>query len=114
MSVAEEPEVIAADELAEPPEAEQPDSLTRFRSWHGFLLAALLVNALFVWGMVGNAQDPMQRIWFQTLVWLPFNAIATAVYYAIMQRLRSQPRGCFYLWLCPLLIVANWLVMFLA
>jgi hypothetical protein len=64
--------------------------------------------------MLANARDPVQRIWFQTLVWLPFNAIATAVYYAIMQRLRAQPHGCFYLWLCPVLVLANWLVMFLA
>jgi hypothetical protein len=40
--------------------------------------------------MLANARDPVQRIWFQTLVWLPFNAIATAVYYAIMQRLRAH------------------------
>lgn len=91
-------------------ELDQTEALARFRSWHGFLLAALAVNALFVWGMVGNAQDPMQRIWFQTLVWLPFNAIATAVYYAIMQRLD----GRFFRLLGTLLIVANWLVMFLA
>jgi hypothetical protein len=96
------------------PDNDTSDPLARFRSWHGFLLATLAVNGLFVWGMLANAHDPTQRIWFQTLVWLPFNAIATAVYYAIMQRLRVEPRGCFYLLVCPLLIVANWLVMFLA
>ena len=91
-----------------------PDPLARFRSWHGFLLAALAVNALFAWGMVGNAQDATHRIWFQTLVWLPFNAIATAVYYAIGARLARQPGGHLYRAFCLALIAANWLLMFRA
>ena len=106
VTLPEDPQVASSAEVG----AEIPDPLARFRSWHGFLLAALAVNGLFVWGMLDNARDPLQRIWFQTLVWLPFNAIATAVYYAVMQRLPER----FYWLLCTLLIVANWLIMFIA
>ncbi len=95
-------------------ESGQADPLALFRSWHGFLIAALVVNALFVWGMFGNVQDADQRLWYKTLVWLPFNAIASAVYYAIMQRLCSASRLCVYRLLCTGLIVANWLAMILA
>jgi hypothetical protein len=102
----------------EPPEAGAPDPLARFRDWRGFLLAAMAVNALFVWGMLGQVSDPATVAWHKTLVWLPFNTIATAIYYAILVRLTrpgaTRAGAMFYFLLCCALIVANWAIMLAA
>lgn len=100
-----------------PQEEADHDPLARFRSWRGFLVAAIVVNALFVYTMAGHSA-PETAIWGKVLIWLPFNAIATAVYLAIMSRLywRGEGRtptlaGRFYAALCTVLIIANWAVM---
>ena len=102
----------------EPTEDAGPDPLARFRSWRGFLVAAMAVNALFVFTMLGH-NAPGVAIWHKVLIWLPFNAIATAVYLAIMSRLYRRGEGQaptlagrFYAALCTTLIIANWAVMF--
>lgn len=92
-------------------EAGEGDALALFRNWHGFLLAALAVNALFVYGMLANVGDPSVRTWFKALVWLPFNAIATAVYLMLAMRLSKGRGGAFYGILCGAVAIANWVVM---
>lgn len=96
------------------PEGEERDTLDRFRNWHGFLLAALAVNALFVYGMLGNVADPGVRTWFKALVWLPFNAIATAVYLMLALRLSKGRGGGFLAILCGAVAMGNWVVMLVA
>lgn len=96
------------------PDGPGRDALDRFRNWHGFLLASLAVNALFVHGMLGNVADPGMATWFKALVWLPFNAIATAVYLTLAGRLGGARGGRLYALLCHALAVANWLVMLAA
>jgi hypothetical protein len=100
-------------ELEAAPQA--PDPLARFRDWRGFLLAAIAVNALFAWGMTLGAGNPQTRLWNVVLVWLPFNVIATVVYYAMLVRLTGPERSAlargFYRTLCLGLIVANWTLM---
>jgi hypothetical protein len=98
----------------EPLTGEGRDALDRFRNWHGFLAAALAVNALFVYGMLGNVADPSVRTWFKALVWLPFNAIATAVYIMLAIRLSSTRGGKLYVILCGVVAVGNWGVMLAA
>jgi len=97
-----------------------PDRLARFRSWRGFLVAAIVVNALFVYTLLGH-RGPEVVLWHKTLIWLPFTAIATAVYLAIMSRLgmrgpsdRLTLAGRFYVGVCVLLIVANWAILLAA
>ena len=107
------PEPQESEALAEQAAADiDADPLARFRSWRGFLLAAIAVNALFIYGMLANVSDPAVRTWFKALVWLPFNAIATALYWVFMQRLRTV--GIFYGLLCAVLIVVNWVIFFRA
>ncbi len=95
--------------------AVEPDPLARFRDWRGFLLAAIAVNVLFAYGMTLGAGNPQARIWNLVLVWLPFNFIATVVYYAMLVRLTGPDRTAlargFYRVLCVFLIVANWTLM---
>lgn len=91
--------------------ASEPDPLSRFRNWRGFLAASIVLNLLFIYGMLGAVSDPIGGIWYKTLAWLPFNAIATAVYIAIMARLAGTPGGPFYRVLCILMIVLSWSVM---
>jgi hypothetical protein len=91
-------------------QGEDPRS-SRFDSWRGFLLATVTVNLLFVYGMLAGMGDAAVSIWYKTLIWLPFNAISTAIYLAIMTRLGSAGWGSFRI-LCAVLIVANWSVMF--
>ena len=90
-------------------DAEASDRLARFRSWRGFLVAAIAVNALFVYTLLGH-RAPEVALWHKTLLWLPFTAIATAVYLAVMRRLASR----FYTALGALLIAANWAVLLAA
>lgn len=96
------------------PAPQAPDPLAGFRNWPGFFWATLALNLLFVYGMLGNVADPAQAIWFKTLVWVPFNAIASAVYLILAIKLSPRRGGAFYIGLCAIMAVANWLVMFLA
>lgn len=93
-------------------DAGEPDPLARFRNWPGFLAASIALNLLFIYGMLGAVSDPAGAIWYKVLAWLPFNAIATAVYLAIMARLADSPGGPFYRALCIIMIVLSWSVMF--
>jgi hypothetical protein len=86
------------------------DPLARFRNWRGFLAATIAVNALFVYGMIANVADPVVSTWFKAMIWLPFNAIATALY--LMFMIRLSVFGLHYVALCIALIVANWGIMF--
>ena len=103
------------------PEAGEKDPLARFRSWRGFLFAALAVYVLFAYAMAGNT-DASVGTWYKALVWLPFNAIATAVYLAIMARLSrpdketagSNSGGALYAVVCVVMIIANWMLMLFA
>lgn len=108
-----------------PPEAPQApsesasdaaaDPLLRFRNWRGFLLASLAVNALFVYGLLAGAPDPATKSLFKVLSWLPFNLIATALYYVFMVKLSRAETGTrLYSVVCAVMIVANWLIMIAA
>ncbi|MEW5769100.1 MAG: hypothetical protein AB1831_01930 [Pseudomonadota bacterium] len=92
-------------------QGDDKDTLDRFRNWPGFLAASLALNVLFVYGMLGNVADPAVRTWFKALVWLPFNAIATAVYLMLALKLARVRGGPFFLALCLVMVVANWAVM---
>jgi hypothetical protein len=102
------------------PEEQADDPLARFRSWRGFLFAAVAVNLLFAYGMLNNTADASVAIWFKVLVWLPFNAIATALYLACMIKLgkasesNNQTGGAFYALLCVFMIGANWIMLIAA
>ncbi len=107
----------------EPSTEEIPDRdpLTRFRSWRGFLVAAIAVNVLFVYGMFAAVSDPGTKTWFKTLSWLPFNVIATVLYYVFLVKLsKADADGAkptfsvFYAFLCIAMTIANWLAMFTA
>lgn len=96
-------------------EAVPADPLRRFRDWRGFLLAALAVNMLFVWGLLGQVSDPATATWHKVLVWLPFNFLASVVYYVLLLKLGGPGlAGLFYRLLCGALIVGNWTVMLAA
>lgn len=108
---------MSLDAPGQEPDADEPegrDALDRFRNWHGFLAAAMAVNALFVYGMLGNVADPSVETWFKALVWLPFNAIATAVYLMLATRLSKGRGGVFFVTLCASVAIANWVVMLAA
>ena len=90
------------------------DPLKRFRNWPGFFWATLALNLLFVYGMLGIVGAPGMGIWLKTLVWLPFNAIATAVYYMLWVKLADARGSLFYRALCFFLVAANWSVMLYA
>lgn len=108
-------EPAATEPPDDPAVSEISDPLRPFRNWHGFLLAALAVNTLFAYGMLGQVSEPATAAWHKTLVWLPFNALATAVYYVIMIRLACPGAwGLFYRLLCGGLIIGNWLLMLTA
>ncbi len=93
----------------------------RFRSWRAFLFVAIGVNALYLWGMRGLAGDPAAAIWAKTLAWLPFNVIATVLYYVFLIKLSGSgglsvrgPAGAFFVALCLAMIALNWLAFFAA
>jgi len=92
------------------PEDSTDDPLTRFRSWRGFFFATVAVNLLFVYGMLSGMGNANLSIWYKTLIWLPFNVIATALYLAIMTRLGNSGWGIFRI-LCIVMVVANWSVL---
>jgi hypothetical protein len=99
---------------------QRTDPLNRFRNWRGFLAAAIAVNLLFAYGMWNNTADPAAAIWFKVLVWLPFNAIATALYLVFMIKLGKpteanlQTGSVLYALLSGFMIAANWIMLTLA
>jgi hypothetical protein len=113
----------------EPAQGDIPerDPLGRFRNWRGFLITTIVVNVLFVYGMLAGASDPSVKSWYKALTWLPFNVIATVLYFVFLIKLtrtdqavvqaaavgdRSGMRGAFYSVLCLAMIAANWILMF--
>lgn len=103
-----------ADTGAAPDEAPAPDPLAGFRSWRDFFFVAVLVNALFVYGMAGAVADPNAAAWLKTLSWFPFNVIATVLYYAFMVKLGPGAGGVAYRFLCVALIAVNWIALIVA
>lgn len=102
----------APEPQTEGAEASFGDPLARFRNWRGFLAATVLLNALFVYGLLAGTPDPTTKLLFKVLSWLPFNLIATALYYVFMVKLAKAQTGTrLYVVLCGAMIVANWLIM---
>ena len=103
-------------------EAQEQDPLAHFRSWRGFLAAAIVLNALFVYGMFAGASDPSVKAWFKALSWLPFNVIASVLYFVFMVKLskvgggadKAGGNGALYIVICLAMIAANWIAMFVA
>jgi hypothetical protein len=110
-------------------EAKEQDPLARFRSWRGFLFAAIVLNALFVYGMFASASDPSVKAWYKALSWLPFNVIASVLYFVFLVKLSKADEDCakaaggadkvgthgaLYVVLCVVMIAANWIAMFAA
>jgi hypothetical protein len=102
------------------PDQQADDPLQRFRNWRGFMAAAVAVNLLFTYGMLNNMGDTGVAIWFKVLVWLPFNAIATALYLVFMIKLgkasaaNNQTGGPIYALLSVFMIGANWIMLITA
>ena len=103
------------------PEENRAAAPPRFGSWRGFLLVAIAVNALYLWGMTALVRDPDNAIWAKTLAWLPFNLIASVLYYVFMIKLSGSgglvprgPAGALYVALCMVMIMLNWIVFFAA
>ena len=97
------------------------DPLAAFRSWRAFFFVAVLVNALFVYGMLGSVADPNVAPWTKVLSWFPFNVIATVLYYVFLIKLSGSgglsvrgPAGAFFVALCLAMITLNWLAFFAA
>ena len=92
------------------PEERSEGLRARFGSWRGFFFASIAVNLLFVYGMLAGMSDATVSIWYKTLIWLPFNVIASVLYLAIMARLGNAGWGVFRV-LGAAMIVANWSVL---
>lgn len=104
-------------------ERDTPDPRARFQSWRLFLAVAVGVNTLYLWGMLNQMGDPSTAGWYKALTWLPFNVIATVLYYAFYIKLGksdahdgagSKPAGVFYAALCLIMVVLNWSSMIVA
>ena len=117
--------------VADAPEPEQPsaerDPLAHFQNWRAFLFVAAGVNALYLWGMLGQMGDPSTATWYRALTWLPFNLITTVLYYVFYVKLTGanadEPtpntgqtgiQRMFYAFLCLALVIINWVAMFAA
>jgi len=103
------------------PEAAEKDPLARFRSWRGFLFAAIALNLLFLYSMLGAVADPGTAAWFKALSWLPFNFIATVLYFVFLTKLtkadgadQANANRALYVVLCLAMIAVNWVAMFAA
>jgi hypothetical protein len=109
-----------------PPE---PDPLARFRTWRGFLLATIVLNVLFVYGMMGSVKDPSTAAWTKALSWFPFNVIGSVLYLVLLRKLSQADADCaqaaggadkagtygaLYIALCIAMIIANWIALFAA
>jgi hypothetical protein len=93
----------------------------RFGSWRGFLYVAIAVNGLYLWGMTGQMGDPATAVWAKTLTWLPFNLIATVLYYVFIIKLSGTGGltvrslgGAFHVLLCLAMTALNWIAFFAA
>lgn len=93
----------------------------RFQNWRAFLFVAIAVNALYLWGMTGLTRDPASAAWAKTLAWLPFNLIATVLYYVFIIKLSGTGgvavrslAGAVFVALCLAMIALNWLTFFAA
>jgi hypothetical protein len=70
--------------------------------------------------MFAGASDPGVRGWFKALSWLPFNVIASVLYFVFMVKLskadgdKAATHGAFYVVICLAMIAANWIAMFVA
>lgn len=104
---------------------DEKDPLARFRTWRGFLFASIALNVLFVYGMIGAMTDPHAAGWYKALSWLPFNVIASVLYYVFLVKLTqadvdcarasgARSRGTPYVVLCLAMIAANWIALFVA
>ena len=101
---------------------------SRLRFWIvsgvGFAL-----NTLFVYGMFAGASDPSVKAWYKALTWLPFNLIASVLYFVFLVKLskadedcskaaggadKAGTNGALYVVLCVAMIAANWIAMFAA
>ncbi len=111
------------------PDSNEPDPLARFRTWRGFLLAAIVLNVLFVYGMIGSVADPSVAAWTKALSWFPFAVIASALYLVLLTKLSRADADCAraagragragsyktrYVFLCVAMILANWVALFAA
>lgn len=103
---------MSTDSPVEPVAVEQ-DPLARFRNWRGFLFATIVVNLLFIYGMLGNTGDASLGIWYKALIWLPFNVIASVLYYVFKIKLADRAGGGYYGLLCLAMIAADWVIMFI-
>ena len=105
----------------------EPDPLSRFRTWRGFLFATIVLNVLFVYGMIGSVQDPGTAAWTKALSWFPFAVIASVLYLVLLRKLSSADADCakagagragthgvLYVALCIIMIAANWIALFVA
>ena len=108
------------------PDPTEPDPLARFRTWRGFLLATIVLNVLFVYGMIGSVQDPGTAAWTKALSWFPFAVIASVMYLVLLRKLSDADADCAKAtgaagtrWtllgvLCVVMIAANWIALFVA
>lgn len=88
-----------------PPES---DPLAAFRTWRGFLFVAIVVNVLFIYGMAGAMANVAAAGWVKAMSWLPFNVIASVLYYVFLKKLGGGLYGA----LCVAMILLNWAAYF--
>lgn len=82
----------------------------RLVNWLGFLLIGVVVNVLFLWGMLGSMGDPRVAAWTKALSWLPFNFIASVFYFVCYLKLAGPALRL----LALVMIGANWAAFFAA
>jgi hypothetical protein len=119
----------APEERPGEPDPNEPDPLSRFRTWRGFLLATIVLNVLFVYGMMGSVKDPSTAVWTKALSWFPFNVIGSVLYLVLLRKLSQADSDCaqaaggadkagtygaLYVVLCIAMIIANWIALFAA
>ncbi len=105
----------------------EPDPLSRFRTWRGFLFATIVLNVLFVYGMIESVREPGTAAWTKTLSWFPFDVIGTVLYLVLLRKLsqadadcaqsgaaRARTGGTLYAALCIAMIIANWIALIAA
>ncbi|MEW5787246.1 MAG: hypothetical protein AB1899_05265 [Pseudomonadota bacterium] len=107
-------------ELAEGRDEASPEAdsaggtAARFVSWPLFLFVAIGVNALYLWGMLAQMGHAVADPWTKALAWLPFNFIATVLYFAFYVKLGRGRAGAIFALLCVAMIALNWIVFFAA
>jgi hypothetical protein len=91
-----------------------PASGGRFQNWRAFLFVAISVNGLYLWGMLAQMGDAHIDAWTKALAWLPFNVIATVLYFVFLVKLAQGRAGLLFKGLCLAMIVLNWTAFFAA